>query len=210
LSTPGFTTSEGRLDVFDRFTGNPVRRALLSTALPTIAADRDGRVYLLETFRLLAGTPPGDRPGFADFELDVMGGGRMKLADLRGRVALLNFWASWCGPCREEMPALDSLRRGFADADFVFLGLNEDVDPAHAERFVRELGLEFPVLLGRARLRERYHYLGLPFTVLLDREGRVLQRWLGFAGPGQIQAERALIEAELERKAMALETHQHH
>jgi thiol-disulfide isomerase/thioredoxin len=210
LSTPGFTTSEGRLDVFDRFTGNPVRRALLSTALPTIAADRDGRVYLLETFRLLAGTPPGDRPGFADFELDVMGGGRMKLADLRGKVALLNFWASWCGPCREEMPALDSLRRGFADADFVFLGLNEDVDPAHAERFVRELGLEFPVLLGRARLRERYHYLGLPFTVLLDREGRVLQRWLGFAGPGQIQAERALIEAELERKAMALETHQHH
>jgi len=210
LSTPGFTTSEGRLDVYDRFTGNPVRSALLPTALPTIAADREGRVYLLEAFRLLAGTPPADRPGFADFDLDRLGGGRMTLADLRGKVALLNFWASWCGPCRVEMPSLDSLRREISDSDFVFVAVNEDVDPSKAQGFVRELKLDFPVLLGRGRLRDRYHYLGLPFTVLLDREGKVVQRWLGFSGAEQIQAERTLIRAELERQGMAPEMHRHH
>lgn len=210
LSTPGFTTSESRLDVLDRLTGNPVRSAVLPTALPTIAADRGGRVHLLETFRLLAGTPPADRPPLADFDLERLGGGRMTLADIRGKVALLNFWASWCGPCRVEMPSLDSLRREISDSGFVFLALNEDVEPSKAEEFVRELQLDFPVLLGRGRLRERYHYLGLPFTVLLDREGKVVQRWLGFTGPEQIQAERSLIQAELERQVMAPEAHRHH
>lgn len=212
LSTPGFTTSEGRLDVFDRATGSPVRSALLPTALPTIAAGRDGRVYLLETFRLLAGTPPADRPRFADFALDQLGGGRMTLAGLEGKVALINFWASWCGPCRVEMPELDSLRREIADRDFVFLTMNEDVNASDAERFVRELKLDFPVLLGRGRLRDRYHYIGLPYTVLLDREGRVVQRWLGFAGKEQVQAERTLIRAELERGVAPVESahHQHH
>lgn len=210
LSTPGFTTGAGRLDVFDRFTGTPLRSALLPTALPTVAADREGRVYLLEAFRLLAGTPPADRPPLADFDLEKLGGGRMELADLHGQVALLNFWASWCGPCRVEMPALDSLRRQITDPDFAFLSLNDDIDPWRAEQFVRELDLRFPVLLGRGRLRERYHYLGLPFTVLLDREGRVVQRWLGFAGPEQVQAERALIAAELERTAPASPVPLHH
>jgi thiol-disulfide isomerase/thioredoxin len=213
LSTPGFSTSEGRLDVFDRATGNPLRSALLPTALPTIAADREGRVYLLEAFRLLAGTPPKDRPPFEDFDLEKLGGGRMTLADLRGKVALLNFWASWCGPCRVEMPSLDSLRREMTDSSFVFLAMNEDVEPSKALEFVRQLNLDFPVLLGRGRLRDRYHYLGLPFTVLLDRDGKVVQRWLGFSGGDQIQAERALIQAELRRAppgAGSAEMHHHH
>ncbi len=200
LSTPGFSTSAGRLDVFDRFTGHLLRSAALPTALPTVAADREGRVYLLDPFRLLTGVPPADRERFADFALDRLEGGRMTLADLRGKVALINFWASWCLPCRTEMPALDSLRRTVADADFTFLTLDEDVNPKDAAEFVRQLHLDVPVLLGRGRLRERYHYVGLPFTVLLDREGQVVQRWLGFAGPEQIQAEKAVITAELARK----------
>ena len=112
---------------------------------------------------------------------------------------MINVWASWCHPCRTEMPALDSLRREIAAPDFTFVTMNEDVNVADAEAFMRELGFDFPVLLGRGRLRERYHYIGLPYTVLLDRDGKVVQRWLGFKGPEQIQAERALIWAELER-----------
>lgn len=200
LSTPGFTTSAGRLDVFDRATGSLLRSAALSTALPTIAVDGAGRVYLLEEFRLLAGTPPAHRERFRDFALDRLGGGRMTLADLQGKVVLINFWASWCHPCRTEMPALDSLRREIAEPDFLFLTMNEDVNPADAEGFMRQLGFDFPVLLGRGRLRERYHYIGLPYTVLLDRDGKVVQRWLGFKGHEQIQAERSLIRAELERR----------
>jgi len=208
LSTPGFTTSAGRLDVFDRGTGSLLRSATLSTALPTIAVDTGGRVYLLEEFRLLAGTPPGLREPFRDFARDQLGGGRMTLADLRGKVTLVNFWASWCHPCRTEMPALDSLRREFGEQDFQFLTMNEDVSVADAEAFMRELGFDFPVLLGKGRLRERYHYIGLPYTVLLDRDGKVVQRWLGFKGSEQIQAERALIRAEVRRESPETD-HQH-
>ena len=210
LRTPGFTTAAGRLDVFDRVTGHLLRSAALPTALPTIAVDTTGRVYLLEAFRLLAGTRPEDREPFRDFALDLLGGGRMTLADLRGKVTLINFWASWCHPCRTEMPALDSLRKEIGEADFRFVTMNEDVSVTDAEAFMRELGFDFPVLLGRGRLRERYHYIGLPYTVLLDRDGKVVQRWLGFKGPEQIQAERALIRAELARATVAAEPSHHH
>src|SRR5574341_168295 len=209
LSTPGFTTAAGRLDVFDRMSGHLVRSAELPTALPTIAADAGGRVYLLEAFRLLTGARPEDREPFRDFELDLLGGGRMTLADLRGNVVLVNFWASWCHPCRTEMPALDSLRRQIGAADFRFVTMNEDVSVADAETFVRELGFDFPVLLGRGRLRERYHYIGLPYTVLLDRDGKVVQRWLWFKGPEQIAAERALIRAELNREQVVADSAVH-
>lgn len=212
LSTPGFTTEAGRLDVVDRASGRLLRSATLPTALPTIAVGAGGRVYLLEAFRLLAGTRPEDREPFGDFQLDRLDGGRMALADLRGKVTLINFWASWCHPCRTEMPALDSLRREVEAPDFQFLTMNEDVSVSDAEAFVRELGFDVPVLLGRGRLRERYHYVGLPYTVLLDRDGKVVQRWLGFKGPEQIQAEKGLIRAELSRGStpVAAPTTHHH
>ncbi len=69
---------------------------------------------------------------------------------------------------------------------------------ADARAFLDEFGFDFPVLLGRGRLRERYHYVGLPFTVLLDRQGRMVQRWIGFGGEQQIKAIRAVIQAELD------------
>ncbi len=203
LSTPGFSTTEARLDVFDRFTGRLLRSAHLDDALPTLAADDEGRVYLLDPFRLLTGAGPREREMFAPFDLELLAGGRMRLADLAGKVTLVNFWASWCTPCRTEMPALDSLRQSISDADFRFLTMNEDVKRSDAETFIREFGFDFPVLLGGGKLRERYHYMGLPFTVLLDREGRVTQRWVGFAGPEQIQAIRALTRAELDREPAA-------
>ena len=200
LSTPGFTTTEARLDVLDRFNGRLVRSARLSEALPTLAADHEGRLYVIDPFRLLAGAQPAEREAFAPFELERLGGGRMSESDLRGKVTLINFWASWCTPCRTEMPTLDSLRRSVTDPDFQFLTFNEDVHRSDAANFIRELGFDFPVLLGGGKLRQRYHYLGLPFTVLLDRDGRVVQRWVGFAGPEQIQAIRTLTRAELDRE----------
>ncbi len=221
LSTPGFTTTEARLDVLDRFSGRLVRSARLPEALPTLAADTEGRVYLVDAFRLLTGADPAAREAIAPFELERFGGGRMTQADLQDKVTLINFWASWCTPCRTEMPALDSLRRSVTDPGFQFLTFNEDVKRSDAEAFIREFGFDFPVLLGGGRLRQRYHYIGLPFTVLLDRDGRVVQRWVGFAGAEQLQAIRALVRAELDRPANtagapqgssggAADRHQHH
>lgn len=209
LSTPGFITTEARLDVLDRFSGHPLRSVHLNDALPTLAADQTGRVYELNPFRLLTGTDPARRLPFAAFDLEQRSGGRMTLDSLKGSVTLINFWASWCGPCRSEMPALDSLRREVSHPDFRFVTMNEDVSREAAEAFLREFGFDFPVLWGGGRLRAAYHYTGLPFTVLLDRQGRVVQRWLGFAGPRQIRAERALIRAELERLPASSEPSSH-
>ena len=199
LSVPGFTVEESRLDVFDPESGDLIRTGHLPTALPTLAVDEEGRVYLVDEFRLLTGVPPRERRELADFDLEVLGGGRMTKHDLSGKVTLINFWASWCEPCRVEMPALDSLRLSIEDPEFQFLSFNEDVNPEDGREFLDEFGFDFTVLLGRGRLRSTYHYMGLPFTVLADRAGKVVQRWIGFAGEDQIHAIRSVVTAELER-----------
>ncbi len=211
LSVPGFTTSASRIDVLDPEDGTLLRSVELSDPLPTLAADSEGRVYRVDPFRLLTGVASTEREPLASFDLDRMNGSRMLKEDLRGKVVLINFWASWCLPCREEMPALDSLRRSIAHDDFLFITMNEDIAVGDARSFIDEFGFDFPVLLGRGTLERKFHYYGLPYTVAVDREGRVLQRWIGYAGEDQIAGIRTVIQAELMRggSAQTGET-QHH
>ena len=198
LSVPG-TTDVSRLDVLDPETGHLLRSSMVPTPLPTLAADRDGRVYLLDDFVLLTGVAPRARAPFSEFDLELLHGGRVTSADMMGKVVLINFWASWCEPCRDEMPALDALRRSITHEDFAFMTFNEDVTLGPARRFLEDYGSDFPVALGRGDLRAKYHYVGLPFTVLIDREGRVVTRWIGFAGEEQLRSIRSITQAELDR-----------
>ena len=126
MSVPGFTTEQSRLDVFDASTGHLLRSTTLDNPLPTLAADADGRVYLIDEFALLTGVPPEERQPFADFALETLSGTEMTSAHLTGRVTLINFWASWCAPCRIEMPALDSLRQSITSPEFQFITMNEE------------------------------------------------------------------------------------
>ncbi len=200
LSTPENSTTEGRLDVIDPDSGMVRRTAVLPTSIPTLAVDETGRVYLLDDFRLLTGTAPAEREALAPFDLEEKQGGRLRLADYEGSVVLINFWASWCLPCREEMPALNALAESFDDEEsFAFISLSDDVQPDKAIAFIDELGFTFPVGFGKGKLRQEYHYLGLPFTVLVDAEGHIVQRWSGFAGEDQIAAVRNVIRTELDR-----------
>jgi len=142
--------------------------------------------------------PAERRSAVRPFDLERLDGGRLTLADYRGRMVLVNIWASWCGPCRAELPALDALVRDLGDSALAFITLNDDVERDRAAAFVTELGFPYPVGLGEGKLRGRHYGFGLPFTVLVDVEGRAMYRWYGYGGEQQVQAIRRMVEAERE------------
>jgi peroxiredoxin len=109
-----------------------------------------------------------------DFTLRSMGGPNVRLAEQRGRVVMVNFWATWCGPCRQEMPHLNKLYDKYRDSGFVLLGVNIDDNANKATELAAKLGLKFPVLLDTDKLVSRLYDMGsMPATVLIDREGKV-------------------------------------
>jgi len=147
-----------------------------------VFADARGGVHTIPPDVTLARTPEADRALFPPFELpDLEGPGRIALEEYRGRIVVLNFWASWCGPCRDEMPLLDEMAQAYDPDEVAVVGLNEDVTPSDALRFLEELGgVSYPNAQGEGRMKERYGYRGLPYTVILDREGRVARTIYGF------------------------------
>ncbi|MEJ2514324.1 MAG: TlpA disulfide reductase family protein [Gammaproteobacteria bacterium] len=109
-----------------------------------------------------------------DFALRTAAGGNLRLSELRGDVVLLNFWATWCGPCRQEMPRLEEIHARYSAAGLTLLGVNIDEDPARAERLASELGVSFPLLFDDEQQVSRiYDVQAMPMTVLIDKDGRV-------------------------------------
>ena len=109
-----------------------------------------------------------------DFTLRTMSGPNMRLAEQRGRVVMVNFWATWCGPCRQEMPQLDRLYQKYRGAGFVLLGVNVDDDTRKAADVAGKLGVSFPVLLDTDKAVSKLYDLStMPSTVLIDRDGKV-------------------------------------
>jgi len=209
LSTPGFTTTRSRLDVLDPESGVLLRSVEFPTALPTLAVSARGRVFFIDGERLLERAPHRATEQLAAVALPLLGGGSATVHDAT-RLTLVNVWASWCVPCRDEMPALDSLQREMdTESRFRFLTVNEDVRVESARRFLTEFGFRFPVLLGGGRAKDKLHYPGLPYTLLVDAEGRVVRKWIGYAGPSQVSDIRNAIIDELRRTAPA-STHVHH
>jgi thiol-disulfide isomerase/thioredoxin len=112
-------------------------------------------------------------------------------------VTLVNFWASWCDPCREEFPHMAELYREFDRKDFEIAGVSDDVDSRPMLAFVRKYRPPFPILVGGGRMKELYHYRGLPYSVLLDRQGRVIERIFGFGGAEEFRRLRQTIANEV-------------
>lgn len=123
------------------------------------------------------------RAGFPapDFALKDINGRTYRLADLRGKIVFLNLWATWCPPCRMEMPSMERLHRRLQGTDFIMLAVSEDEDGSTAVRpFVDQMGLTFPVLLDQdGVLPARYGVTGYPETFVIDRGGRVIQHTIG-------------------------------
>ena len=114
------------------------------------------------------------------FSLDDLHGTHVDLAGDRGKVVLLNFWATWCGPCKVEMPRFMEWQKEYGPRGLVVIGVSIDDSEAPARAFVEKLHLNYPVVMGNARLGARYGgVLGVPVTFLIDRAGMVRARFDG-------------------------------
>ncbi len=107
-----------------------------------------------------------------DFTLETVDGGTVALSDLRGHPVVLNFWATWCPPCRAEMPELQAAYDLYSSGGLVVLGVNQGETQAQVQAYRQELGLTFPIALDRQyQASERYAVNSLPTTFFIDREG---------------------------------------
>lgn len=112
----------------------------------------------------------------SSFTLPDMKGKKVSLNDFAGQVVLLNFWATWCGPCRKEMPALDALHQRYAHQGFTVLGVSMDDDAQVIRNFFKKITVTFPILHDSGKdSAEKYRVFALPTSFLIDRKGVVRQ-----------------------------------
>jgi peroxiredoxin len=109
-----------------------------------------------------------------DFALKSTQGSNIRLSEHRGEVILLNFWASWCGPCRQEMPYLNALQERYSKLGFNVVGVNVDKDSALANKLLKDIPVSFPVLLDyTGTVSASYNVSAMPTTVIIDRDGNM-------------------------------------
>ena len=109
-----------------------------------------------------------------DFTLKSNGGDNLRLSEHRGEVILLNFWASWCGPCRQEMPHLDALQKKYESLGVNVIGVSVDKEPGKADQLLKEIPVAFPVLYDtESQVSAAYNVAAMPTTVLIDRDGNM-------------------------------------
>ncbi|WP_455235469.1 TlpA disulfide reductase family protein [Thiogranum longum] len=145
------------------------------------AALADATTTMDEQLRAMQIDVPRERLPAPAFELENVDGGRIGLQDYRGSLVLLNFWATFCKPCRDEMPAMQALSKEFSDRGLVVLAIAADRGNKKAvEVFVREHGIDFPVPLDPDGLvRKQYEIDALPTSYLIGRDGRFVGRAVG-------------------------------
>ena len=177
---------------------HPVLSALLASGILALAASSGAEAGWRDWFKGKPEIPKGleerareagdvgIRPGLLapDFELERLGGGTLRLSSYRNRKAvILNFWATWCVPCRKEMPSLEALSRSHAKDGLMVLGVNIDADePAggHAAAFAKQTGVTFPIAFDpQGRAARAYVVHGLPVTYLIGRKGLIIKRVFG-------------------------------
>jgi peroxiredoxin len=109
-----------------------------------------------------------------DFTLQSSSGENVRLAEQRGQVVMLNFWASWCGPCRTEMPLLDEMSKRYSAAGFVLYGVNVEEDNTDAKKLIKDLGVTFPILYDtESKASSLYNVDAMPTTVVIDKKGEI-------------------------------------
>ena len=129
-----------------------------------------------------------------NFTLKSVSGKNLKLSEMTGNVVLINFWASWCGPCREEMPLLNALHKKYEPLGFTVLGVNVEEQADKAKGFLSDFPVDFPILLDNTnKVSKQYNVIAMPTTVLVDRDGNVRYLHEGYK-PGDEKKYRQMIK----------------
>jgi DsbE subfamily thiol:disulfide oxidoreductase len=130
-------------------------------------------VLAIASTGVAAALPPVGKPA-PDFAAKSDSGRNVRLSELRGQVVLINFWASWCSPCRQELPLLSKIYSQYRGAGFALLAVNVDDNRKDAESMLKRLGLKFPTLFdGNKKVAKLYGVDTMPATLVIDRDGRV-------------------------------------
>lgn len=115
-----------------------------------------------------------------DFSLPQLTGERLELSAYRGKIVLLDFWATWCDPCREEIPRFVDLQNKYGSLGFQIIGVSMDDEPGSVRDFCQRFKMNYPVVMGNAKIGELYGgVLGLPIAFLIGRDGRIYARHIG-------------------------------
>jgi thiol-disulfide isomerase/thioredoxin len=148
----------------------------ISSSVPEKAIPQD----LTQAFSRAGLQVLDERVPITDFSLSLLNGKPQTLSGLKGRAIFLNFWATWCPPCREEMPSMEVLYRRFKDKGLEFLAVNIQEDKKDVAAFMREFGLTFPVILdSTGEVSAIYGIRGIPTTYIIDREGGIIAAAVG-------------------------------
>jgi thiol-disulfide isomerase/thioredoxin len=128
------------------------------------------------------GGRPTEQSSAPDFRLKTIEGQEITLSGLKGKVVLLDFWATWCGPCKESIPHLIQLYKGYQEKGFELIGMSTDKagDVEMVRRFINSMDIPYPIIMTPEEVSRNYKITGLPTTVLIDKKGRIREKIVGF------------------------------
>jgi len=119
--------------------------------------------------------------GASDFKLQDLNGKTVKLSDFKGKPVLLDFWATWCPPCRASIPGIESLHKKYSGKGLVVLSISlDDGDWDSVKSFSAEAGITYPVLKGTEDVSSQFQVRTIPLVIIIDKEGKIVKRYLGF------------------------------
>ena len=156
------------------------------------------RTLFLASLLCLAGLQPAVAASVSgpapNFTLKSLSGKNLKLSEMTGNVVLINFWASWCGPCRQEMPLLNDLHNKYEALGFTVLGVNVEEQSENARGFINDFPVDFPILLdNRNQVSQMYNVIAMPTTVVVDRDGNMRYLHKGYK-PGDEKQYRKMVK----------------
>ncbi len=124
-----------------------------------------------------------------DFTLESLDGKNMRLSDFRGKAVLLNFWATWCGPCKIEMPWFVELQNQYASQGLQIVGVAmDDASKDDIAKFTKEMGVNYPILIGKEAVGDEYGGVpALPESFIIGRDGKIVDKILGLRGKAEIE-----------------------